>query len=85
MSEEAAPVGVHPAGWPKVETGLNDDDYAALYPEGRTFYYEGDDPAKFVETMRRLGALGTVEVSVRVRVTDPALARVIQDRCPVGT
>lgn len=41
-----------------------DESLAELYPEGRTFYYEGDDPATFASQCAAKGL--TVNVTVDV-------------------
>lgn len=51
-----------------------------LYPEGRMFYYEGDDPCAFIKAMQAL----KLEPSVSVQVP-PELLDQIQSSWPVGT
>lgn len=70
--------------WTNDDAAVANDDrpsrLATIFPNGRTMYYEGDEPAAFVAEAQRLG-LGEITVSIHV----PADKLDAAQRFPLGT
>jgi hypothetical protein len=60
---------------------MNDNELAELYPEGRTFYYEGDDPIAFIKAMEERG----LDLTITVRVPADQLGSFYRENWRVGT
>lgn len=63
---------------------MNDDQFAKLYPEGRTYYNEGD-PEVFMEVADKMGLEPTMTVHVPPERIGEFLRRADREKLTVGT